>query len=60
MGTCGEAAISGIVILQVDSRTKELLWRGTAESIIDPVAPPENIYEIVGKVLENYPPAKKK
>lgn len=45
----------------VDTRTKQLVWRGTAESSIDRDASPqerrERLQEAVSKILEKFPPA---
>lgn len=51
----------GTLVLDfVDAKKKTLIWRGTATSVIDPQKPGEQINEIVAKMLENFPPGKKK
>jgi len=51
----------GTLILDfVDSKTKTLIWRATAKSIISPASTPEKqtekIKNAVNKILENFPP----
>lgn len=51
----------GTLILDfVDTKTKHLIWRGTADAEIDPVRSPEEreklIDEAVQKILKNFPP----
>ena len=54
----------GSLIVDVaDARTQQLVWRGSATSIIDPNATPEErterINEAVAKMFEEFPPEKK-
>jgi Domain of unknown function (DUF4136) len=46
-----------------DSRTKQLVWRGTASKTLDPKAKPEkkqeNINKVVKKLLKDFPPKPK-
>jgi len=51
----------GTLILDfVDSKSNELIWRGSATDVLDPDPTPEQrskkIDEAVGKILENFPP----
>ena len=43
----------------VNAKTKELIWRGSAKAVIDPVLTPEErekmINEVVSKILEKFP-----
>ncbi len=52
----------GTLVLDfVDAKKKTLIWRGTAQGIIDPQQKPgQQINEIVGKMLEDFPPGRKK
>lgn len=51
----------GTLILDfVDAKKKELIWRGTATGVVDTSKTAEQINEVVGKILENYPPSRKK
>jgi hypothetical protein len=51
-----------LIVDIVDARTKQLEWRGTATSILDPDATPEErtqrINEAVAKIFEKFPPGK--
>jgi hypothetical protein len=51
-----------LIVDIVDARTKQLKWRGTATSIVDPDATPEErtqrINEAVAKIFEKFPPGK--
>jgi len=53
-----------LVVDIVDARTKQLVWRGTATSILDPDATPEErterINEAVAKMFKDFPPPRKK
>jgi hypothetical protein len=52
-----------LIVDIVDARSKQLVWRGTATSIIDPGATPEErterINEAVAKIFEDFPPKRK-
>jgi hypothetical protein len=52
-----------LIVDIVDARSKRLVWRGTATSIVDPDATPEErtkrINEAVGKMFKDFPPPKK-
>lgn len=53
--------IGTLIIDFVDTKTRELIWRGTATAEIDPSAPQiDLINNAVAKILENYPPAQKR
>lgn len=49
-----------LIVDIVDARSKQLVWRGTATSIIDPGATPEErterINEAVAKIFGDFPP----
>ena len=56
--------VEGSIIVDiVDARTRALVWRGSATSIIDPDATPEErterINEAVAKMLQDFPPPRK-
>jgi len=52
-----------LIIDIVDAKKKELLWRGSATDVIDPLASPEErtrtINETVKSILVNFPPGAK-
>ena len=56
--------LSGLVVDFVDPREKDLIWRGTASGSVDPHRTPEErtarVQEAVWKMLDQYPPAKRK
>lgn len=51
-----------LVVDIADAKTKQLVWRGSATSILDPDATPEErterINEAVAKMFEDFPPGK--
>ncbi|MHC4912727.1 MAG: DUF4136 domain-containing protein [Planctomycetota bacterium] len=53
-----------LIVDFVDADTKELIWRGSARAVINPDRTPEQrsekINEAVSKLLENFPPGKKR
>lgn len=53
-----------LMIDLIDAKTKQLVWRGTAQSRLQHLKTPEErnkrIREAVDAILEGYPPAKKK
>jgi hypothetical protein len=53
-----------LVLDFVDTKTKRLIWRGSAKAEIDSVDSPEKSTEIIDKavkeILKNYPPPSKK
>ena len=53
-----------LVVDFVDPREKDLIWRGTASGSVDPHRTPEErtarVQEAVWKMLDQYPPAKRK
>ena len=56
--------VQGTLILDfVDANSKELIWRGTAQSEVDPDQKPEKRREttnkVVAKILANFPPIPK-
>jgi hypothetical protein len=55
-----EYEVGTLIIDFVDAKTKSLIWRGTATGVVDPDIGSEKINEIVNKLLENFPPMKKK
>ncbi len=55
-----EYEVGTLIIDIVDAKKKELIWRGTGTGIIDPGKTSEQINEVVKKLLENFPPVKKK
>jgi hypothetical protein len=55
-----EYEVGTLMLDVVDAKKKELIWRGMASGVIDPGKTAEQIQEIVGKLLENFPPGKKK
>jgi hypothetical protein len=49
--------IGTLIVDFVDTKTRELIWRGTATAEIDPSAPSiDLINKAVAKILENFPP----
>jgi len=51
----------GTLILDfVDPKTKQLIWRGTAQGVVDPGSSPETkeekVNEAVSRILEKFPP----
>jgi hypothetical protein len=53
--------IGTLIIDFVDTKTRELIWRGTATAEIDPSAPSMDlINKAVSKILENFPPPQKR
>jgi hypothetical protein len=53
--------IGTLIIDFVDTKTRELIWRGTATAEIDPSAPSiDLINKAVSKILENFPPPQKR
>jgi hypothetical protein len=55
-----EYEIGTLILDFVEAKKKSLIWRGTSVGVIDPSKTSEQINEVVTKMLENYPPAKKK
>ncbi len=50
--------IGTLIIDFVDTKTRELIWRGTATAELDPSAPSMDlINKAVARILENFPPA---
>jgi hypothetical protein len=51
-----------LIIDLIDSSTKQLVWRGTAQGVIDDNPSPEklteNINNVVARILTNYPPSR--
>ncbi len=47
----------------VNSKTKQLAWRGSATGVVDPGRSPEQVQQtindVVGQMFQNYPPKKK-
>lgn len=54
-----EYEVGTLIIDFVEAKKKELLWRGSAFGVVDPHITIEEINEIIGKILANYPPSKK-
>jgi len=52
-----------LIVDIVDAKTRQLVWRGTATSIVDPSATPEEktkkINEAVAKMFQDFPPPEK-
>ena len=46
-----------LTLLFVDARTKEIVWRGTAENFFNGEGAERQISEAVGEILEKYPSA---
>jgi len=55
-----EYEVGTLILDVVDAKTKSLVWRGTATGVVDSNITPEKINEVVKKIIENFPPAKKK
>ena len=55
-----EYEVGTLVLDFVDAKKKELVWRGTASGVIDPGKTAEQIDGIIAKLLDNYPPPKRK
>jgi Domain of unknown function (DUF4136) len=55
-----EYEVGTLIIDFIDAKTKSLIWRGTATGVVDPTVTSEKINEVVKKILENFPPEKKK
>lgn len=55
-----EYEVGTLILDFVEAKKKSLIWRGTSVGVIDPSKTSEQIYEAVTKMLENYPPVKKK
>jgi hypothetical protein len=55
-----EYEVGTLILDVVDAKTKSLIWRGTATGVVDSHITPGKINEVVKKILENFPPAKKK
>lgn len=60
--TRDEIPVGTLVVDLVDAGTKELVWRGTARSVLDLMASPEEkerrTNEVVAKMFANFPPKK--
>jgi len=54
-----EYEVGTLVLDFVDARKKELAWRGTASGVIEPGKTAEQIEEVIGRMLANFPPPKK-
>jgi len=57
-----EYEIGTLIIDFINPKTMELIWRGTGRSVIEPDSEKrlKDIDETVAKVLENFPPAKRR
>jgi len=55
-----EYEVGTLIVDFVDAKTKSLIWRGRATGVVDPDIGSEKINEIIKKLLENFPPSKKK
>jgi hypothetical protein len=55
-----EYEVGTLIIDFVDSKKKELIWRGIATGVVDSNMTAEDIDRIVAKIMENYPPVIKK
>ena len=60
--TRDEIPVGTLVVDLVDAGAKELVWRGTARSVLDLMASPEEkerrTNEVVAKMFANFPPKK--
>ncbi len=59
--TADQIPIGTLVVDLVDTRVKELVWRGTATDILDPKSTPDErerkLHHAVTEMLKSYPPA---
>jgi hypothetical protein len=54
-----EYEVGTLVLDFIDAKKKELVWRGTASGIIEPGNTAEQVNEVIGRMLSNFPPPKK-
>jgi hypothetical protein len=55
-----EYEVGTLVLDFVDTRKKELVWRGSASGIIEPGKTADQIDDVINRMLSNFPPPHKK